>query len=48
MSLIDTSYFIGPLTVAQLGQQSVQNNLNLFISRAEPQFLEAALGYDLW
>jgi hypothetical protein len=48
MSLIDSSYFIGPLTVAQLGQQSVQNNLNLFIARAEPQFLEAALGYDLW
>jgi hypothetical protein len=48
MSLIDTSYFIGPLTVAQLGQQSVQNNLQLFINRAEPQFLEAALGYDLW
>jgi hypothetical protein len=48
MSLINSSYFIGPLTVAQLGQQSVANNLNLFISRAEPQYLEAALGYDLW
>jgi hypothetical protein len=48
MSLIDSSYFIGPLTVAQLGQQSVRDNLNLFINRAEPQYLEAALGYDLW
>lgn len=48
MSLIDSSYFIGPLTIAQLGQISVEDNLNLFINRAEPQFLEAALGYDLW
>lgn len=52
MSLIDPSYFIGPLTIAQLGQtagnNSVANNLNLFINRAEPQLLEAALGYDLW
>lgn len=48
MSLINSSYFIGPLTIAQLGQPSVENNLNLFINRAEPQLLEAALGYDLW
>jgi hypothetical protein len=48
MSLINNSYFVGPLTIAQLGQPSVANNLNLFINRAEPQLLEAALGYDLW
>lgn len=48
MSLIDSTYFIGPLTIAQLGQPSVVNNLNLFINRSEPQILEAALGYDLW
>jgi len=48
MSLINSSYFVGPLTIAQLGQQSVQDNLNLFINRCEPQVLEAALGYDLW
>lgn len=48
MSLIDQSYFVGPLTIAQLGQQSVVDNLNLFINRCEPQILEAALGYDLW
>lgn len=48
MSLINSSYFVGPLTIAQLGQQSVLDNLNLFINRAEPQLLEAALGYDLW
>lgn len=48
MSLIDTSYFVGPLTIAQLGQPAVNDNLQLFINRAEPQILEAALGYDLW
>lgn len=48
MSLIDSSYFVGPLTIAQLGQPGVVNNLNLFINRCEPQILEAALGYDLW
>jgi len=48
MSLINASYFVGPLTIAQLGQPAVADNLNLFINRAEPQILEAALGYDLW
>jgi hypothetical protein len=48
MSLINTSYFVGPLTIAQLGLPAVADNLNLFINRAEPQILEAALGYDLW
>lgn len=48
MSLIDTTYFVGPLTIAQLGQPAVADNLTLFINRAEPQILEAALGYDLW
>lgn len=49
MSLINPSYFIGPLTIAQASSQvAVMNNLNLFIARAEPQLLEAALGYDLY
>jgi hypothetical protein len=48
MSLIDPSYFIGPLTIAQIGYSSVSSSLNLFINRSEPQILEAALGYDLW
>lgn len=48
MSLINSAYFVGPLTIAQLGQPAVANNLNLFINRAEPPLLEAALGYDLW
>ena len=46
--LIDTSYFTGPLTIAQLGQQSVIDSLNDFINRYEPIIMEAALGYDFY
>ena len=48
MSLIDTSYFVGPLTVAQLGQTSVENALQLCIDQNEPEFLQAVLGYELY
>lgn len=48
MSLIDKSYFTGKLTIAQLGQPAVVDNLSVFINREEPLFLQAALGYDLW
>lgn len=46
--LIDSSYFVGPVTIAQLGQQSVVDDLNNFINRWEPIILEAALGYDFY
>lgn len=46
--LIDSSYFLGPLTIAQLGQQSVVDDLNNFIDRFEPVIMEAALGYDFY
>ena len=46
--LIDSSYFLGPLTIAQLGQQSVVDDLNNFINRWEPVIMEAALGYDFY
>ncbi len=46
--LIDQSYFSGPLTIAQLGQNSVVNSLDDFIARYEPQVMEAALGYDFY
>lgn len=48
MSLINPSYFIGHLTIAQLGETTVQNDLNLLINQKEPLFLQAALGYDLY
>lgn len=46
--LIDSSYFTGTLTIPQLGQSSVIDDLNIFIERNEPLFLQAALGYELW
>lgn len=46
--LIDSSYFLGPLTISQLGQESVIEDLNNFINRFEPVILEAALGYDFY
>lgn len=48
MSLIDQSYFIGSLTIAQLGQPAVLENLGAFINHIEPEILQAALGYELW
>src|SRR6516225_11589969 len=48
MSLIDTSYFKGPIAIAQLGQQAVKNNLQLFINRYEAKLLQACLGYELY
>lgn len=48
MSLIDESYFTGYLSIPQLGQASVVENLNYFITREEPIFLQACLGYALW
>lgn len=46
--LLDESYFIGPLTIAQLGQKAVSDSLTVFINRFEPKVLQAALGYDLY
>ena len=45
---IDQSYFLGPLTVAQLSEPAVVNDLNNYINRFEPIILEAALGYDFY
>lgn len=45
---IDKSYFTGPLTIAQLGQQSVVDNLNDFINRYEETIMVAACGYDFY
>ena len=48
MSIIDTTYFNGPINVPQLGKSSVDNGLQLFINRYEPRILQAALGYQLY
>lgn len=46
--LIDKTYFVGPLTIAQLGQPAVEDDLNNFIALWEPKIMEAALGYDFY
>jgi len=46
--LLNKSYFLGQLAIAQLGQKAVDDNLNVFINRFEPEILQAALGYDLY
>lgn len=46
--LIDESYFVGPLTIAQLGQKAVVDSLKDYINRWEPVIMEAALGYDFY
>jgi hypothetical protein len=46
--LLNESYFTGPLTIAQLGQQAVDDALTEIIGRVEPEVLQAALGYDLY
>lgn len=46
--LIDTSYFTGPLTIAQLGQKAVDDRVTDFINLWEPLIMEAALGYDFY
>lgn len=46
--LIDTSYFTGPLTIAQLGSKSVDDRVTDFIDLWEPVIMEAAMGYDFY
>ncbi len=46
MPLIDKTYFIGEITIAQLSQPAVQASLALFIGKREPEYLLKALGYS--
>ncbi len=48
MSLIDKTYFRGPIMLAQLGDVNVTASVQIFIDLHEKPFLQAALGYDLW
>lgn len=44
--LIDISYFIGEINIAQLGQRSVQVRVGLFITKYEADYLLKILGYE--
>lgn len=44
-NLIDTSYFIGDINIAQLGQRTVINRVEQYIAKYEPVYLLKLLGY---
>lgn len=44
--LTDKTYFIGEINIAQLSSAPVEEALNLFIAKREPEYLEKALGID--
>lgn len=48
MPLIDSSYFYGPIAVAQITQPEVLLELNLYIAKYEPQVLTCLLGAALY
>jgi len=45
MSLINESYFVGGLTIAQLSQEAVSLDVQWYIDKYEPLFLRESLGY---
>lgn len=47
-TIVQPNFFIGDISIAQLGQASVNANLVTFINRYERQLLKAALGIDLY
>lgn len=47
-NLIDKTYFIGEITIAQLSQPAARDNLDVFIGKYEPEYLEKALGYEFY
>jgi hypothetical protein len=44
--ILDTSYFIGPITIEGIGEASVDERLTVLIGLYEPEFLQKALGYE--
>jgi hypothetical protein len=48
MPLIDTSYFYGDLSIAQITNEAVEANVQRFIKQYEPELLADLLGYELY
>lgn len=46
--LIDATYFIGQLNIAQVDQETVRENLDVFITKYEAKFLTQLLGKTLY
>ena len=47
-NIVNSSYFFGPLLVAQKSDLSVSAGLAVFIDEYEPKFLYMVLGYELY
>lgn len=47
MSIINSTYFFGDLTIAQASQPEVSRTIQAFINKYEPLFLKEVLGYQL-
>lgn len=47
MPIIDLTYFIGDINIAQLGQAAVQEKVGAYIDKYEAIFLRRLLGYSL-
>lgn len=45
--IIDSTYFIGEINIAQLGQPHVVENLQIFIDKYEKKYLQKVLGKEL-
>ena len=49
MALIDLTYFVGPLNIPNTTELlEVANEVNWYINKYEPEFLQKALGYPLY
>lgn len=48
MSLIDKTYFVGELDIANTNNANVEARLQWFIDKYEPEFLRLLLGADLY
>lgn len=46
--IIDSTYFTGNLTIAQLSQPEVRDDLELLIAREEPKYLKLLLGLGFY
>jgi hypothetical protein len=48
MTLIDKTYFVGELDIANTGNPNVESRLNKFIEKYEPEFLRILFGDTLY
>lgn len=48
MPLIDTTYFFGDLSIAQITNEAVETSVQLLIKQREPELLIDLFGYELY